>query len=268
MESRIREGGADEAYEEDEDRWRERIAARSWALLSMIVGCLLVVVAMAGSKSEAIYLMDKVVRIDTAGPFGDELDGASRILTTMSLVHMLLFVGLIVVFISFLGITATQGRHKCLAAIYAFSSASCAVVILMMSMQILQRISVVQPVMARQVEHLCNASTYIQMGTALKCSWASKYPHAPPCGVACAWKAKLLQSGCRVMPQLCESFEYEAQRRNMAVTPMILFGVCALFVVGILRKKHFNLSIYFVVLGSCVLKLILNLPATTSRESV
>lgn len=34
-------------------------------------------------RSEAIYLMDKVVRLDTAGPFGSEMDGASHVLTTM-----------------------------------------------------------------------------------------------------------------------------------------------------------------------------------------
>ena len=34
-------------------------------------------------RSKAIYLMDKVVRLDTAGPFGSEMDGASRVLTTM-----------------------------------------------------------------------------------------------------------------------------------------------------------------------------------------
>ena len=42
------------------------------------------------------------------------------------------------------------GRHKCMAAIYAFASASCAGVMLMMSMQILQRIQVTQPMMGRQ----------------------------------------------------------------------------------------------------------------------
>lgn len=186
------------------------MGARAWALLSMIVGCLLVVVAMAGAKSEAIYLMDRVVRVDTAGPYGNSLDGASRVLTTMSLVHMLLFMGLIVFFISLLGITATQGRHKCTAAVYGVSSASCAAVILMMSMQILQRVQVTQPIMDRQVQHLCNASTYIQLGAAQHCFWASKYGAAPPCEAACSWKVTVLQNGCKVMPQLCESFQYQA----------------------------------------------------------
>lgn len=131
------DSNADEHYEQDEDRWTERMAARSWAILSLVVGGLLMVVAMLGTKSNAIYLMDKVVRLDYAGPFGTELDGASRVLTTMSLVQMLLFVGLLVVVTSLLGITATQGRHKCMAATYAFTSASLAAVMLMMSMQIL-----------------------------------------------------------------------------------------------------------------------------------
>eukprot|EP00913_Durusdinium_trenchii_P033002 g30895.t1 len=204
------ERDADTHYEEDNERWRERMGARAWALLSMIVGCLLVVVAMAGAKSEAIYLMDRVVRVDTAGPYGNSLDGASRVLTTMSLVHMLLFMGLIVFFISLLGITATQGRHKCTAAVYGVSSASCAAVILMMSMQILQRVQVTQPIMDRQVQHLCNASTYIQLGAAQHCFWASKYGAAPPCEAACSWKVTVLQNGCKVMPQLCESFQYQA----------------------------------------------------------
>ena len=157
------DSNADEHYELDEDRWTERMAARSWAILSLVVGGLLMVVAMLGTKSNAIYLMDKVVRLDYAGPFGTELDGASRVLTTMSLVQMLLFVGLLVVVTSLLGITATQGRHKCMAATYAFTSASLAAVMLMMSMQILTRIQVTQPLMARQVQHLCNSTTYIQL---------------------------------------------------------------------------------------------------------
>lgn len=194
------------------------MGARAWALLSMIVGCLLVVVAMAGAKSEAIYLMDRVVRVDTAGPYGNSLDGASRVLTTMSLVHMLLFMGLIVFFISLLGITATQGRHKCTAAVYGVSSASCAAVILMMSMQILQRVQVTQPIMDRQVQHLCNASTYIQLGAAQHCFWASKYGAAPPCEAACSWKVTVLQNGCKVMPQLCESFQYQADSEKQTWT--------------------------------------------------
>ena len=157
------DSNADEHYELDEDRWTERMAARSWAILSLVVGGLLMVVAMLGTKSNAIYLMDKVVRLDYAGPFGTELDGASRVLTTMSLVQMLLFVGLLVVVTSLLGITATQGRHTCMAATYAFTSASLAAVMLMMSMQILTRIQVTQPLMARQVQHLCNSTTYIQL---------------------------------------------------------------------------------------------------------
>lgn len=201
----------DEHYENDEDRWAQRMAARAWAILSLVVGALLIIVAMFGTKSEAIYLMDKVVRLDTAGPFGSEMDGASHVLTTMSLVQLLLFVGLLVVVTSLLGITATQGRHKCMAAIYAFASASCAGVMLMMSMQILQRIQVTQPMMGRQVQHLCDATTYIQLGSALHCHWASKYGEVPPCGASCSWKVAILEKGCWLMPELCESFSYDVR---------------------------------------------------------
>ena len=144
------------------DDWRH-IFQMGWNFKPPVPGGLLMVVAMLGTKSNAIYLMDKVARLDTAGPFGTDLDGASRVLTTMSLVQMLLFIGLLVIVTSLLGITATQGRHKCMAATYAFTSASLAAVMLMMSMQILTRIQVTQPMMARQVQHLCNSTTYIQL---------------------------------------------------------------------------------------------------------
>ncbi|CAJ1354527.1 unnamed protein product [Effrenium voratum] len=103
-------------------------------------------------------------------------------------------------------------RHKCLAASYAISSASLAAVTLILALQVLQRIQVVTPMVGRQVEHLCNATTYIQMGSALECHWASHYAGegVQPCGVACNWKVSMLQKGCHLMPQLCEAFDYQA----------------------------------------------------------
>ncbi|CAJ1448353.1 unnamed protein product [Effrenium voratum] len=204
---------ADDHYEQDEERQSERRLARVWACASLVVGSLLVLASMIGSQSEAILLMDRVVRLDTAGPYGGDLDGASRVLTTLSLVHVLLFVGFAVVVTSLLGLTATQGRHKCLAASYAISSASLAAVTLILALQVLQRIQVVTPMVGRQVEHLCNATTYIQMGSALECHWASHYAGegVQPCGVACNWKVSMLQQkGCHLMPQLCEAFDYQA----------------------------------------------------------
>ena len=202
-----RSESAEEAYDQDEERTRERLAARAWALVSMCAGGLLVLLAMHGTQSEAIYLMDRVVRMDTAGPWGGQLDWARRIVTTKSLVTMLLFVALLVIFISCLGVTATQGRHKCMASSYALSSTSCAGVICMMAMQILQRIQVVQPLIEHQVQHLCNATTYIQLGSALDCSWAGKYGEIIPCSTGCRWKLDILgQQGCWLLPHLCESF--------------------------------------------------------------
>ena len=141
----------DDLYKVDrEERHRQSVIAASWAGLSMITGMVLVAAAMLGSKSEAIYLMDKVVRFDTAGPFGEDLDGAHQVLTTLMLVRILLFVGLAVVVTSLIGITASTGKHKCLAATYGSCSLACAGVMLVLAMQVLQRKWVVEPMVDRQ----------------------------------------------------------------------------------------------------------------------
>ncbi|CAE7307319.1 nahA [Symbiodinium sp. KB8] len=65
------------------ERHRQSVTATAWASLSLVTGAVLLWASMAGSKSEAIYLMDEVVRFDTAGPFGEDLPGASHMLTTL-----------------------------------------------------------------------------------------------------------------------------------------------------------------------------------------
>ena len=49
----------------------------------------------------------------------------------------------------------------------------------------------------------------VRLGSALHCRWASKYQgEAPPCGASCNWKVTILERGCFLMPELCESFSY------------------------------------------------------------
>ena len=147
---------ADSDLEEDahavdkRERHRQSVTATAWTSLSLVTGAVLLWASMAGSKSEAIYLMDKVVRFDTAGPFGEDLAGASHVLTTLMLVRILLFVGLAVVVTSLIGITASTGKHKCLAATYGSCSLACAGVMLVLAMQVMQRIYVVEPLVHRQ----------------------------------------------------------------------------------------------------------------------
>lgn len=232
---------ADSDLEEDvhavdkRERHRQSVTATAWASLSLVTGAVLLWASMAGSKSEAIYLMDKVVRFDTAGPFGEDLAGASHVLTTLMLVRILLFVGLAVVVTSLIGITASTGKHKCLAATYGSCSLACAGVMLVLAMQVMQRIYVVEPLVHRQVEHLCNESIYLQLGHALDCSWASRIgAGVEECGAACRWKISLLQGvqGCRLMPQLCESFFYEelASQNCSALIRTAASGIEPLFV--------------------------------------
>ena len=141
----------DDSYRVDkEERHRQAATATAWASVSLITGVVLVYTAMSGSKSEAIYLMDKVVRFDTAGPYGEDLEGASQVLTALMLVRIMLFVGLAVVVTSLIGITASTGKHKCLAATYGSLSVACAGVMLVLAMQVLQRIWVVTPLVERQ----------------------------------------------------------------------------------------------------------------------
>mmetsp|Transcript_56400 Transcript_56400/g.125897 ORF Transcript_56400/g.125897 Transcript_56400/m.125897 type:complete len:396 (+) Transcript_56400:59-1246(+) len=197
--------------EDEEERSRQASVAAAWAAISLLSGALLVMVAMAGAKSEAVYLMDKVVRFDTAGPYGEDLDGASQVLTSLMLVRFLVFVGLAIIITSLIGMTASTGKHRCLAATYGSTSVACAAVTLMVSMQVVQRIWVVEPLVDRQVDHLCNSSIYLQLGSALHCRWAEHVGVQEECGTACGWKISLLQGaqGCHLMPQLCESFFYQ-----------------------------------------------------------
>lgn len=118
---------------------------------------------------------------------------------------------------------------------YGSCSVACAGVMLVLAMQVMQRIYVVEPLVHRQVEHLCNESIYLQLGHALDCSWASRIgAGVEECGAACRWKISLLQGvqGCRLMPQLCESFFYEelASQNCSALIRTAASGIEPLFV--------------------------------------
>lgn len=56
----------------------------------------------------------------------------------------------------------------------------------------------------------------VRLGSALHCRWASKYQgEAPPCGASCNWKVTILERGCFLMPELCESFSYFQDLENL-----------------------------------------------------
>mmetsp|Transcript_102994 Transcript_102994/g.182950 ORF Transcript_102994/g.182950 Transcript_102994/m.182950 type:complete len:98 (+) Transcript_102994:318-611(+) len=85
---------------------------------------------------------------------------------------------------------------------------------LVAALQAWQRKAVVEPVIGRQVEVLCNATEYVQLATGLHCSWARDYTEAQPaaCTASCEWKVELLAEtkACAWMPTLCKAFSYEA----------------------------------------------------------
>jgi len=170
-----------------------------------------VIASILGCQSQAIYIMDKIVRMDAAGPYGADAEMASTVLTGQRIAQILLFVGLAVVLSSVSGLVASSGRHKGFAGGYVVSSLACSGIMLVTAAQVWQRKAVVEPIIARQADVLCNSTEYVQLATGLGCSWADEYSKAS-CGQSCVWKVELLAASkaCGWLPILCKAFLYEA----------------------------------------------------------
>mmetsp|Transcript_45322 Transcript_45322/g.129385 ORF Transcript_45322/g.129385 Transcript_45322/m.129385 type:complete len:389 (+) Transcript_45322:85-1251(+) len=200
------------ASKDEEEKESNRAA---WlAALASLTGLVLVVVSVAAMRSGALFVVDRLVLLDAA--WRGRLDTPPPVVTTRRIFEVLIFVGFLVICTSFLGIMGARTRHKSAVCTYVVFAAIFTVIMLAGGISTIQRKALVEPLIARQVVDLCNATTYIRLATQLRCKFAKSYAPSEitPCGVFCDFRANLLRQlqGCIVMPRLCEQFFYEEFR--------------------------------------------------------
>jgi len=193
------------------------------AAVSLMAGVLLAAVSFAGLRSEALWTIDRIVVFNVAwqGGRGTLLP----LLTTRRIFKILVGVGLVVSAAAVVGILGARTRHKSLVCTYVALASTLSAVTLMGGVQAIQRKSVVEPLVHREVMDLCNATRYIRLSSAMGCKWASAYApsEVPSCGNICQWRVDVFgqMRGCAVMPRLCTSFFYEELNPGMGASDCV-----------------------------------------------
>jgi len=176
--------------------------------LSILCGVLTYIVSDAATKDEAVQTVDHLVKLD----MGYE----SRFVFTTSNIFNALRVGsLFVVTSGLIGIYAALTRRKGCVALTGVSSTLFGIVMVFAGVQALLRRNIVEPLVARQVNDFCNASTYIRLVMNIQCPWAPAMymQEVPACGPICKHRVDMLRQleGCSLLLTLCKHGVYQEQ---------------------------------------------------------
>jgi len=217
------------------------------AFLTLICGCLLLGVSIAGSRSDAIHTVDQLAIFEALWP--NEIleksahhswERAAEAVPTFTIARIMKFltgISVVVIAASLLGIAGTISRHKNLVCTYVLLASCLSACVLLNAAQATQRKSVAEPLIRRQVFDLCNASTYVRLGRNLNCEWSKELQSLPltPCMDVCQWRVQLLEhmSGCSLLPRLCKKFEYQPLAQEACAATVTSGKTSAEFVAGL-----------------------------------
>lgn len=200
--------------ETEEGKQLESRASAVTASLALVCGLVLVYVSFHGWQSEAVEIVDHLVKYDSTyyhSARGTALEIPT--LTTKRIMGSVFWMSILVVVVAIVGIMGSLLRHKGPVCAYVLFATCLSLVVLVSSVQTSQRRILADPVLMRQADRLCNASTYIQLTSGLGCSFASDYTQSEvePCGALCKFRVEQLKRhrGCHMLPKLCSAFAYE-----------------------------------------------------------
>lgn len=203
--------------------------------VSIFAGLGLIVISFLGLRSQALWVVDKLIDFNEDGPA--LIFNSSRFIFTF-----LIFVGLLIILVSLVGVLAARTRHKQVVCGTVVLAGALAIMMVTSAIAAFNRRIFLEGVLTRQMSSLCNASTYITQGFQLGCDWADSYDpqEVPACSAICQQRVEILRplDGCRVLPLLCKSFEYEE----------IAYSYCVALADKYLSAQY-NLHLYNASLG-------------------
>lgn len=197
-------------------RLESRVTAFT-ALLTLIAGLLLDRVSFSGWRSHAVATVDHLVKHNADYPSFQHNTWQNSaeivpVLTTQRIMEALFWISLLVILSAVIGIVGALMRRKGVVITYVILASALSLVVLVSAAQTSQRRALVGPLIMYQVDHLCNASTYIQLSSGLGCDFAANFSSSrvPVCDALCQFRVQSLQrlNGCTVLPDLCSSFRY------------------------------------------------------------
>jgi len=214
--------GSTSSGEEDEEKESGRVMAL--AGLTLIAGLVLLLVSLEAIHSKALFEVDRLVRYNAEYGPGDN----ALVITTRTLFKILVGVGFLVLFSAITGLIGAKQRNKGMVCTYVVTGAVLAMVMLTCATMALNRRSMIEPVVTKQVSELCEPATYIRLAVNMPCDWAvglvpagEDNATAIACGaIACQPKIARLKNlgaaeggGCWLMQRLCKTFLYEEKPR-------------------------------------------------------
>lgn len=193
--------------------------ATASACVTLLAGVALIIVTALTLNSSAINAVDKVVMMDM-GVFDRNVDQWSMqdwLFTSRRLAAVLMVLASLVCLTGGVGIVAAQSRIQWLGALTAVSVAVLSIIMCIFAFQVSQRNDLLQPVVTSQVDNLCNASVYAQMGLALRCAWAEEKTAIASCNSLCQYRVQTLNStrfkghGCDFLSGLCTDWTLQEE---------------------------------------------------------
>lgn len=212
----------------EEDRLESRASAFT-ALLTLVCGLFLMSVSFRGMHSEAVDILDDLVKFDTAYP-GQMAGSDIPPLTTKRIMQSLFWMSILVVVAAVIGIVGSMLRQKGPVCVYVVLASALSLVVLVSAAQTSQRRILAAPMLMRQVEDICMPVRYIRLTHTLGCDFAKVYDEAEmkhPCGPYCQFRVQALQEfhGCEVLPKLCTSFTYEELQSGGCLSAALQTGM-------------------------------------------
>lgn len=178
------------------------------AALGGLCGVISIIVSGVALDSEALWTVDRLVRVN------NEFDGQSQLFpTTRSMIFVVLVAGCISIVTSSAGVIGGHTKQKIPVTVYVIVAAITSIFFLFFGWFAFYRMSIVAPMIERQVTTYCNATTYERLALNAPCEWAAGlYGTAvPACGDICQNRITVLNSfsGCDILPELCKLNVYK-----------------------------------------------------------
>jgi hypothetical protein len=188
----------------EDDSGDETAKWASWSTACLgctwLIGFISMGISIAGLSSEPVWIVDRLLKFNLAHDAG-----SGFIMTTRICMVVLLVSSLVLLLAMTLGIIGAICRSKLLVAIGSTVAFLYSIHMLGSGVFMLTRYEMVVPTIDRQVDFLCNTTTYERLSANMKCPWVNSEA-IPQCMEACQDRVSTLLTlnGCELLPKLCE----------------------------------------------------------------